>query len=61
MADIFISYSSQYRSETDTLAAFLRSEGYTVWTDAELESRGSYSQQIRAALDEARVLIVIWS
>jgi hypothetical protein len=61
MADILISYSSKYRDLTEKLAALLGKEGYSVWWDLALESWGSYEAQIRAELEVARVVVVVWS
>lgn len=61
MADIFISYSSKHRGLTEKLAAILVAADYTVWWDIELESWGSFRQQIDDALAAAKVVVVIWS
>ena len=61
MADVFLSYSSRHPELTRQLAAVIEAEGYSVWWDRDLESWGSYQRQIRAALDAARVVVVIWS
>lgn len=61
LVDIFISYSSKHRDLTSKLAERLAAEGYTIWWDCGLESWGSYETQIRAALADARVVVVIWS
>ena len=61
MAHIFLSYSSKHRDETSRLAALLEAEGYAVWWDIALESWGEYRQQITAALEEAPVVVVLWS
>ena len=61
MTNIFISYSSQHRDLTDSLAIALESEGYSVWWDQALEAYASFGQQIDAALSAARVVVVIWS
>lgn len=63
MQPIFISYSSRHRDLTRALAAVLEAqygEG-SVWWDKDLESRAAYAPQIRAALDQARVVVVIWT
>lgn len=63
MHQIFISYSSKHRELTRDLAAAIEAqygEG-SVWWDHALESRASYSDQIKAALEQARVVVVIWT
>lgn len=63
MKPIFISYSSKHRDLTRQLAAVLEAQygPGSVWWDTELESRAAYASQIRAALDQARVVVVIWT
>ncbi|MCA3586357.1 MAG: toll/interleukin-1 receptor domain-containing protein, partial [Methylocystis sp.] len=61
MAHVFISYSSRHRELTRQLAERLVAEGYPVWWDHALESWGAYEPQIRAALDAASAVVVIWS
>jgi hypothetical protein len=60
---IFISYSSKHRDLTAKLAAELEAVygPGSVWWDQALESWGDYEVQIRNALNEARVVAVIWS
>ncbi|MBX3606918.1 MAG: toll/interleukin-1 receptor domain-containing protein [Piscinibacter sp.] len=61
--EIFISYSSRHRDLTRQLAAAIEAQhgAGSVWWDHALEARGPYATQIRAALDAARVVVVIWS
>ncbi|MFZ1108418.1 MAG: tetratricopeptide repeat protein [Rhodomicrobium sp.] len=63
MHEIFISYSSKHRELTRELAAAIEAQygAGSVWWDHELESRASYQEQIRAALDAARVAVVLWT
>ena len=63
MKPIFISYSSKHRDLTRQLAAALEAQygAGSVWWDHELESWGDYEVQIRNALNEARVVVVIWT
>ncbi len=60
---IFISYSSRHRKLTCELVDVIEAQygAGSVWWDHELESRGSYSEQIKAALEKARVVVVIWT
>ena len=63
MKPIFISYSSKHRDLTRKLAEVIEAQygQGSVWWDRELESRASYSAQIRVALEAARVVMVIWT
>ena len=63
MKPIFISYSSKHRALTRELADVIEWQygADSVWWDHALESRASYSEQIKAALEEARVVVVIWT
>lgn len=63
MKPIFISYSSKHRDLTRDLAGVIEEQygAGSVWWDRELESRASYAEQIRAALEEARVVVVLWT
>jgi hypothetical protein len=63
MQPIFISYSSKHRDLTRELAEVLEGQygAGSVWWDHALESRASYSAQIKAALEKARVVVVIWT
>jgi hypothetical protein len=60
---IFISYSSKHRELTRELAAAIEMQygPDSVWWDSALESRASYADQIKAALEVARVVVVIWT
>jgi tetratricopeptide (TPR) repeat protein len=60
---IFISYSSKHRDLTRALAAAIEAEygAGSVWWDHALEGWGDYEIQIRNALNEARVVVVIWT
>ena len=63
VCEIFISYSSKHRDLTRGLASLIEAQyGVgSVWWDHELESRTSYAVQIKAALEQARVIVVIWA
>ncbi len=63
MHEIFISYSSKHRELTRELVARIEAQygAGSVWWDRELEARGPYHEQIRAALEAARCVVVIWT
>jgi hypothetical protein len=61
MTDIFISYARADRGKVDKLTAFLESKGYAVWFDKSLESADHYRDATMSQIDEARVVICIWT
>lgn len=59
----FRQLSSKHRDLTRELAGVIEAQygaGWA-WWDHELESRASYSEQVKAALEKARVVVVIWT
>src|SRR5262247_1995924 len=61
VADIFISYSKPDRDKVKMLAAYLESEGWTVWWDSSLTSGDAYRDEIMKQLTAARAVIVLWT
>ncbi|MGO9172816.1 MAG: SUMF1/EgtB/PvdO family nonheme iron enzyme [Rhodomicrobium sp.] len=62
MADIFISYSKKHAGLTEALARDLEAEGYTTWWDTSLlPDDGFFPQTIRAEIEAAKAVIVIWA
>ena len=61
MADIFISYSLPDRGKVVMLAAYLESEGWSVWWDNNLAAGDSFRDDIARELAAARAVIVIWT
>jgi TIR domain len=61
VADIFISYSKQQPEPTREVAAYLGSQGYSVWWDADLTSGEDFGHVIDRELDAAKAVIVIWT
>ncbi len=63
MHEIFICYSSKHRECARELADAIEAqygEG-SVWWEHELEARASHREQIGAALEAARVVVVLWT
>jgi TolB-like protein/Tfp pilus assembly protein PilF len=58
---LFLSYSRDDEAKARRLASCLQSLGYTVWWDALIEGGATYAERISKALDEADVVIVLWS
>src|SRR5215468_5045188 len=61
MADIFISYSKPDRDKVVLLAAYLESEGWSVWWDTNLAVGDPYRDEIMKQLATARAVIVLWT
>jgi hypothetical protein len=61
MADIFISYSKDYRQLTVDLARDLEASGFSVWWDTSLVAGEAYAPTITRELAESRAVIVIWT
>ena len=61
MADIFISYSKPDRAKVAMLAAYIESEGWTVWWDTKLAAGDAYRDEIMRELAAARAVIVLWT
>ncbi|MGF1453934.1 MAG: tetratricopeptide repeat protein [Alphaproteobacteria bacterium] len=60
--DIFVSFSSRDREAVRGFVERLREEGYTVWWDEALASRPPHlGEQIGAALEAVKLVIVVWS
>ncbi len=61
MADIFISYKREDRARITPLAQGLEARGYTVWWDLELIAGQKWGKKIKAELDAAKCVIVVWT
>ena len=61
MADIFLSYKKEDRGRIDTLASALKSEGFDVWFDYEIETGGDWFDQILMQLRQAHCVVGCWS
>ncbi len=61
MADIFISYKREERTQVERLATLLRGVGFSVWFDASLSAGESFSDEIDREVRSARIVLVCWS
>jgi hypothetical protein len=61
MSDVFICYSKQDRPVAEILAYRLNAFGFDTWWDSNLHAGEDFEVVIRAALDAAKAVIVIWS
>ena len=61
VADIFISYASQDRELVRQLVASLEADGFSLWWDRAIEPGHRYDHQINSALDQASVVLTVWT
>jgi hypothetical protein len=61
MADVFISYSRDDRSQCAGVAEKLKSLGFDVWFDARLQSGTSFDAEIEEQIRAAKAVLVLWS
>lgn len=61
MARIFLSYARTDRERVGKLAAALENAGHQVWWDRRLIGGAEFERQIEKALNEAEVVVVVWS
>ncbi len=61
MTEIFISYKTEERHLAERLARALEEQDYDVWWDQALAAGDDFRKKIKAALDNARAVVVIWS
>ncbi len=61
MTDIFISYKREDRDYAKKIAENLISKGYSVWWDIELLPGDKFADEINIVLNEAKLIIVLWT
>jgi hypothetical protein len=61
MANVFISYSREDRDHSAELAAALGQHGHQVWWDWHLSGGADFRDAIKARLEAAEKVIVLWS
>jgi TolB-like protein len=61
MADICISYARADFERVRTLALALKAQGWSVWWDDDVRGGEVYAKDIQKALEEARVVVAVWS
>lgn len=59
--DVFISYSAEDRPMAQALAEALTAEGKVPWFDQAITPQGRFDREINTYLDEAQLVIVLWS
>jgi hypothetical protein len=60
MSDIFISYTSSDRPRAETLKSWFEEAGWTVWIDRDIDLGEAWEARIKAEVDRARVVVVLW-
>ncbi len=59
--DVFISYARGNRATAERVAAALEREGIRVWWDRDLPAGSEFSSVIETRLEEAKVVVALWS
>lgn len=61
MADIFLSYARADQPRVEKLASALEEAGYSLWWDRHLRGGHQFSEDIEAAIADAKAVLVVWS
>lgn len=61
VADVFISYKQEDRDRAGLVAKLLRSLGYSVFFDLNIDVGESWDRRIETELDAAAAVVVLWS
>ncbi|MFO1187310.1 MAG: toll/interleukin-1 receptor domain-containing protein [Alphaproteobacteria bacterium] len=61
MTDVFISYARENRPQVERIAETLTGIGHKVWWDPHIKTGAGFREEIQAALNETKSVIVMWS
>ena len=61
MADIFVSYARSDKARVAPLVAALEAKGWSVWWDPAIAAGQQFDDQIDAELQQASVVLVVWT
>jgi len=61
MADVFISYARADKARVAPLVAAIEAKGWSVWWDPEISPGAEFDDEIDAALQAAKAVLVIWT
>ena len=61
LASIFLSYARDDLGKAQSLAKWLERVGHSVWWDRHIHGGSEYAEEIEAALNQADIVIVLWS
>lgn len=61
MIDVFISYKQEEREAVQIIASSLSDLKVSVWFDTKLRAGGSFDEEIAAALNTAKAVLVCWT
>lgn len=59
--DVFISYAAEDRPVAQALAEALTAGGKATWFDQSITPQGRFDREINTYLDEAQLVVVLWS
>jgi hypothetical protein len=61
LAQVFISYTREDRLWAERLDSALRAQGFSTWWDTSLVAGESWGETIRSELQQAHIVVVLWS
>jgi hypothetical protein len=61
MADVFLSYAKENRSQAKLVASLLESCGWSVFWDHRIKGRAEWRTVLESELDNAAAVVVLWS
>jgi len=61
MADVFISYAREDQARTKAVVEALTAEGLDIWWDKRIGVGDRFEDEIDAAIDQAKCVLVLWS
>src|SRR4029450_8071399 len=61
MVDVFISYKQEEREAVQIIASTLNDLKVAVWFDSKLRAGTSFDEEIAAALEAAKAVLVCWT
>ena len=61
MVDVFVSYSREDLNRVQPIVSAIIDRGWDVWWDRDLSAGPRFDESIEQALDNAKLVIVLWS
>ena len=61
MADVFVSYARTDKERVAPIVAAIEAKGWSVWWDPEISAGQLFDDQIEAAMNAAKCVLVVWT